>query len=133
MNTMTESETALYNECGFLMCPKCGAKMRPMPFDMLIQGWDDITRQAVKVQYTGDRSKPTHTVEEPPQSTPSEIKIIGSPAIGCHRCNLIKIPLHVAQSIDWARRHLIPARSRDTVPWEVVKHAMAEQQHSAEH
>ena len=127
MNTMTPEESALYHERGYLMCPKCGGKMRKTEFNTLIQGWDEAMRNAVKVQYTGDRSKPTHTIEQPPSYKPSEMMIIGAPAVACRRCNILKIDADITKAVEWASAHLIPSRGRETVPWEVVKNALAEQ------
>ncbi len=113
---MTQDESALFEQRGFLMCPKCGAKMRKVEFNTLIQGWDDTTRKAVKVQYTGDRRQPTQTIEQPPASMPSEVEIVGAPAVACRRCNVLKIHPDVSRAIEWARGHMMPARNRDTIP-----------------
>lgn len=124
---MTPDETALYHERGFLLCPKCGGKMRKTEFNTLIQGWDESMLRSVKVQYTGDRSKPTQTIEQPPSYKPSEMMILGAPAVACRRCNVLKIDPDITEAVDFARKHMIPARGRDTVPWEVVQGAMAQQ------
>lgn len=128
LNTMTPDETALFDERGFLMCPKCGGKMRHTEFHTLIQGWDDAIRTAVKVQYTGDKRSPTQTIEQPPTAKPSEVLIKGAPMVACHKCNVLKIHPDVTQAVEWTRRNMLPARNRDTIPWEVVTRAMAEQQ-----
>ena len=125
---MTPDEAALYDERGFLVCPKCGGKMRPTTFNTLIQGWDEGSRQAMHIRYTGDRKQPTETIEQPPEYKPSEVQILGVPAVACRRCNVLKIHPDMSHAVDWARKYLLPAKNRDTVPWEVVKHAMAQQQ-----
>lgn len=128
---MTEEETLRYQTQGYLSCPKCGAKMRPLTHQMVMQGWDDAIYQATRVVYTGDRSKPTQTIEQPPAYRPSEMKIFGIPLLACNRCNVRKMAPDVEQTLEWARRNMLPARGQDVIPWEVVKHAMAERQPSS--
>lgn len=101
--------------------------MRPSGFRTIIQGWDTTTQDAVKIAYTGDRQKPTQSIEAPPQGTPSELEIVGAPAVTCHKCQVLKIHPMITRAVEWARYNMIPLKNRQTVPWEVVKGALAEQ------
>ncbi len=128
---MTEEEALRYTAHGYLPCPKCGSKMRQTLHQSVLQGWDDAIYQASRVVYTGDKSKPTQTIEQPPPYRPSEVKVFGIPVLTCNRCSIRKMTPEVESGVEWARRHMLPARGQDTIPWEVVVRAMAEQHISA--